>query len=175
MDRLVDLILVRCHRFPMLSCLTYASQIADGWSRFDFDAIVRAADRVNRRRALTGVIAFDSVRILHILEGSPQEVGRMFGRILQNRRHRGVTELSRHRVGERSFPGTGMGIVPISSSCCPGRKTAGRSTPQPFPRGSTNLAQSVRCMIHVAAGSLALRETDGWKLCSGLPMPGALG
>ena len=89
--------------------LTYASIIATGFDGHqEFAAIAEHARTANAATCIGGVLAFDGLQFLQILEGDAATVEALFARIVADPRHYGVVCLRRTRIVTRHFPAWGM-------------------------------------------------------------------
>ncbi|WP_148613405.1 BLUF domain-containing protein [Nocardioides rubriscoriae] len=94
---------------PLLS-LTYVSSAT---TLFDGAQLLEQLESWrprNHRRGLTGMLLYSGGNIIQALEGPPSEVEATFETICADPRHRGVIELLREPVTERSFPDWSMGF-----------------------------------------------------------------
>lgn len=98
----------------MLVRIVYASQIAPGCGQAEVDRIVAHAHEANARLGITGVLAFDGVKIIQILEGPSDQVDALYDKISTDRRHQGVVQLSRRFVAVKSFANWSMVRRPIA-------------------------------------------------------------
>lgn len=94
--------------------LIYASRACEGFSGKDIEDILEGSRVRNKRRAITGLLCFNSENILQCLEGSRQQVNDVFRSILADPRHRDVLlldygEIDRRDFGDWSMAYTGIG------------------------------------------------------------------
>jgi len=70
--------------------------------------IERHAVRRNSREDLSGLLLYDGVRFLQVLEGPADAVAAAFARISDDPRHVALVVLRDHLINERSFGGWAM-------------------------------------------------------------------
>lgn len=70
--------------------------------------IERASLRNNVAADLSGLLLFDGVRFLQVIEGPADRLEPMMRRIRENERHFGIVMLRDHEVETRGFPGWAM-------------------------------------------------------------------
>ncbi len=97
----------------MLVRLIYASRAADETDARAVDQILERSRTHNVEHGITGVLCLcQSVRVfLQALEGSREEVNRLYGNIVRDGRHHDVTLLEYAEIGERRFARWQMGRV----------------------------------------------------------------
>ena len=89
--------------------LTYASIIVDGIDgHHQFGLITDHAEISNRASSIGGVLAFDGLQFLQILEGSQTSVEALYERIGADPRHHGVVCLRTTLTDVRHFDYWGM-------------------------------------------------------------------
>lgn len=84
--------------------LVYVSTAVDGLADADIEAILNVSQSNNDERYLTGFLAHNGRAFMQALEGSRDEVDRVYGRILHDERHYGVTQIIGEPVSTRAFP-----------------------------------------------------------------------
>jgi hypothetical protein len=95
----------------MLTRLIYASESSQALTPTAVQQLVESASRANKRRQLTGVLAFDQRAFLQCLEGSREDVSELFCRIAADPRHQRIVLLESKPVHERQFSKWGMGYA----------------------------------------------------------------
>lgn len=95
----------------MLIRLIYASEVATTLTPSAVQEIVEKARVTNRRRHVTGALAFDSHAFLQVLEGERETVSEVFCHIAKDSRHRRVQLLESVAVDERLFATWSMGFA----------------------------------------------------------------
>ena len=92
----------------MLRQITYISTARSGFDDALFREIERHAQRWNAAMGLSGLLMFDGVRFLQVLEGHAGAVQSTFERIADDPRHFALVTLRDQQVEERSFGGWAM-------------------------------------------------------------------
>jgi hypothetical protein len=100
----------------MLSRLIYVSEAADALTLPAVEAILAMARPKNRLRDISGMLLFDSQAFMQVMEGDPQKVTDLFGRISQDTRHRRVKLLEFTAISERRFGAWSMDFAGASDS-----------------------------------------------------------
>ncbi|MHC1652173.1 BLUF domain-containing protein [Stenotrophomonas maltophilia] len=95
-----------------IRAVVYASEMAEGLSIDQREALVADAARFNRIAGVTGVLLFDGVRFVQYFEGPEDGVASVYERVLQSTSHTNVVELARGRVSSRQFPYWSMHEIP---------------------------------------------------------------
>lgn len=87
----------------MLVQLTYVSTPRVPFSAGDVATLLAAARTANARRNVTGLLLYDGVRFLQVLEGAPADVDALVERIRNDGRHHALVVLSRKPIDARHF------------------------------------------------------------------------
>lgn len=95
--------------------LIYVSTASDGLVPEDIDAIVASSIRNNETRNITGVLIYNGLNFLQVLEGPRANVENIYSRIMMDTRHVSVTTVLSETAELRMFSGWHM---------------AGRKTPE---------------------------------------------
>ena len=83
--------------------LIYISTASDALTAADIDDIVETAVRNNEPQNLTGVLVYNGLNFLQVLEGSRAHVENVYNRILLDTRHVSVTTVLAEAVEIRIF------------------------------------------------------------------------
>ena len=83
--------------------IMYISTVTGTVTPDDCATIAREAAIRNRRDDVTGLLLFNSRRFLQVLEGPKDAVERIFARIYDDSRHRGVVKLREGAIVAREF------------------------------------------------------------------------
>lgn len=109
-----------------LSRLVYVSQAMTHMQDGALDDILTTARGNNSKHKITGLLLFDGVHFMQLLEGPTKEVEDTFSAIVKDERHRGVVRIASETGVERQFPGWSMGyafthedVVPESTGWFP--------------------------------------------------------
>ena len=122
----------------MFRQITYISTVQTGADHSLLAAIERHALRKNGTNGLSGLLMFDSVRFLQVLEGSPDAVQSTFERIAKDPRHFALVVLRDREVHERSFGGWAILCRDVS-----GENTALVDMVAPFVRDADKLTRTL--------------------------------
>ncbi|MGB1801392.1 MAG: BLUF domain-containing protein, partial [Gammaproteobacteria bacterium] len=95
-----------------LTRLIYTSTISELFSPDDIPAILDTARNNNQRANVTGLLCFNSKYFLQCLEGSREEVNKIYHLIINDDRHRLVTLLYYGEISVREFGKWSMGYIP---------------------------------------------------------------
>lgn len=98
-----------------LKSLTYTSLAS-----LDFDSaqlldLHRVARDLNALDGITGMLVFNGMRFLQIIEGSAKAIDDLLARLRRDPRHSGLEVRDERFVEERSFPGWSMELVHVES------------------------------------------------------------
>lgn len=91
--------------------LIYVSRATGPVTEAGLRRIVDAARMLNRRRDLTGLLAFSGSHFLQVLEGDAAALDRLLESIRRDARHAGVTVLERGEIAGRRFGDWAMALV----------------------------------------------------------------
>jgi len=83
--------------------LIYFSNAVDGVGQADIDSILAASRRNNAKSDVTGLLLFVHGVFAQVLEGDPETVDAVYGKIAADPRHVDVEILSDKTVAERTF------------------------------------------------------------------------
>ncbi len=98
-----------------LRSLTYTSLAGLDLTARDLDAIHSAARRINPLDGITGLLIFNGVRFLQIVEGSEAALDALLSRLRRDHRHSGIEIRDVHPIDRRAFPEWSMELVQVSS------------------------------------------------------------
>jgi len=79
-------------------------------------AILEAAVRNNKSRAITGMLLYADGSVLQVLEGEKDLVLKTFAAIEADKRHDGIFVLIEHEIATRQFASWSMGFKQLSRS-----------------------------------------------------------
>jgi hypothetical protein len=97
-----------------LSQVVYLSR--DRMRLEDIDDLVTASARRNARHGITGVLLFGGGHFLQVLEGPPEAVEALVGRIAADPRHIDFEVLLRRPVSDRQFQHWGMVLAGLDGA-----------------------------------------------------------
>ncbi|CAM3695501.1 BLUF domain-containing protein [Vibrio aquimaris] len=92
--------------------LVYTSEITEGVTESDIQNILDKARKKNTALHVTGVLLFSRKYFLQCLEGSREQVNKVYHHILNDNRHKDVVLLDYSEVNEREFADWSMGYIP---------------------------------------------------------------
>lgn len=92
-----------------LQRIVYASRLAPELGSEAVADIARISDARNRALDVTGYLSFGQGRVLQCIEGPPERIGSLSGRIFADRRHSDARVLGCETTGARRFGAWGMG------------------------------------------------------------------
>ncbi|MEQ9316389.1 MAG: BLUF domain-containing protein [Henriciella sp.] len=88
--------------------LVYVSTAVEGLADADIEAILHVSQSNNDERYVTGFLAHNGRAFMQALEGSRDEVDQIYGKIVDDERHFGVTQIIGEPVPMRAFPDWSM-------------------------------------------------------------------
>jgi hypothetical protein len=94
----------------LVRCL-YASRPVKPVPHDLLDQILEQSRRNNPPRGITGLLCFTTDVFVQVIEGSRDEVCRLYNAIVRDPRHDHIRLLSYEEIGARDFPGWTMGQV----------------------------------------------------------------
>lgn len=97
----------------MLSTLIYRSQLAGSVSPERLKALVERASVKNAEAEVTGILLYDGQHFFQVLEGSVDNVQRVYQRISTDDRHFNLIELMRDYAPARRFADAGMALFDL--------------------------------------------------------------
>lgn len=100
----------------MLARLIYVSEATDALNLPAVEAILQQARQKNRMRDISGMLLFDAKAFLQVIEGDPQKLTDLYGRIAQDTRHRRLKLLEFAAITERRFGAWAMDFAGAGSS-----------------------------------------------------------
>jgi chorismate mutase len=94
-----------------LQCTLYASRAAHAMTAAEVRLLVGQSEMLNRRRDLTGALAYTGSHFIQVLEGDGADLDRLMASLLRDRRHCGLQVLGREAINARRFGRWGMRLV----------------------------------------------------------------
>jgi hypothetical protein len=98
-----------------LKTLTYTSRARLDFTPGDLADIQETARHLNALDGITGLLIFDGVRFLQIVEGSEEAVADLVERLRADSRHSAIEIRDERIVAERSFPDWSMELVNVTA------------------------------------------------------------
>ena len=99
-----------------LKSLTYTSLARLDLTAEDLEAIYRTAREVNALEGITGLLIFNGIHFLQIVEGTPDAIDELVERLRRDPRHNGLEIRDEREIENRSFPDWSMELVRVSAS-----------------------------------------------------------
>jgi len=100
--------------------LVYASRATVACDGPFLSALLEKARSRNGQLGVSGVLLYHSGAFLQVLEGAPDVVSALYGKIERDKRHDRVVTLQRRAVAERSFAEWSMGLMKTDSKALKG-------------------------------------------------------
>ena len=100
--------------------LIYVSTAKFGLAETDLANILEQATTANAQRGMTGVLLFNGLNFLQMLEGEQRNVMEIFNRIVRDSRHTSVVTVLQETADERVFPDWSMQLKARPSTVNPG-------------------------------------------------------
>jgi len=97
----------------MLSTLIYRSRMQEGLAAHEIEAITSAARARNDALQVTGILLFDGLHFIQVLEGPDVAVDGLFESISRDQRHCHVVRLLRDYAPSRRFASMGMELLDL--------------------------------------------------------------
>ena len=94
-----------------LLSIIYVSSAVNPFDDTELEQLLVDARNFNSANSLTGVLLYADGNFLQCLEGPVDSVLRAYNRISASRRHKGLIELNRSSVQNRSFESWEMGLL----------------------------------------------------------------
>jgi hypothetical protein len=98
-----------------LTRLIYASSVTHSLTDVDINNILSGARKNNREHNVTGMLCFDSYSFLQCLEGSRENVNKIYNVIAGDRRHSKLEIIDYKEIDKREFTNWSMGYIPSAS------------------------------------------------------------
>lgn len=92
-----------------LKHLIYISSATSPCSNSDLGKILESSARHNKALGVTGMLLYASGYFMQVLEGEPDSVADIYGRIAKDARHTDLAVLSNEPIAKRSFSQWNMG------------------------------------------------------------------
>ena len=113
-----------------LKSLTYTSLAALDLQPADLEAIHRTARDINALEGITGMLIYNGIHFLQVIEGAPNAIDDLVERLRRDRRHSGLEIRDEHAAEQRTFPDWTMELVRVSASYFEARDTILDRLPQ---------------------------------------------
>lgn len=134
---------------PMLGTFVYCSRAADGVDETEVGSIVKAAQRSNRARGITGVLTFGNGVFFQLIEGPPVQIRSLIANLHSDPRHCDVVALDRSEERrERLYPDWDMERVEADDIRAVLQDALGST------KDESKVAALKRILEHLASGPL---------------------
>jgi Sensors of blue-light using FAD len=91
-----------------LISLIYASRSTEYFHEHQIPELLQQVRIANAKQEFTGMLLYISGSFLQVLEGQPEMVDAVFGKILRDKRHTQITSIASESIAERAFEGWTM-------------------------------------------------------------------
>jgi len=106
-----------------LKSLTYTSLAALDLQPEDLEAIHRTAREINALEGITGMLIYNGIHFLQVIEGASDAIDDLVERLRRDPRHSGLEIRDEHAAEQRTFPDWSMELVRVSASYFEARDT----------------------------------------------------
>ena len=113
-----------------LKSLTYTSLAALDLQPEDLEAIHRTAREINALEGITGMLIYNGIHFLQVIEGASDAIDDLVERLRRDPRHSGLEIRDEHAAEQRTFPDWSMELVRVSASYFEARDTILDRLPQ---------------------------------------------
>jgi Sensors of blue-light using FAD len=131
-----------------LKTLTYTSRARLDLASSGLADIHEAARHLNALDGITGLLVFDGIRFLQIIEGAEEAIDNLVERLRRDPRHSALEIRDERFVEERSFPDWSMALISVSAGYFQARPELETALPE-------GIAPPVRDLILRMADALA--------------------
>lgn len=112
-----------------LKSLTYTSVARLDLSEDDLNAIHVTSRHLNALDAITGLLLFDGLRFLQIVEGSEEAIDNLLARLRRDPRHSSIEVREERIIEARAFPDWAMEMVRVDAGFKQARTAIGPVLP----------------------------------------------
>ncbi len=88
--------------------LVYVSNSRLGLNQNDLDSIMHAAKLRNKLAGFTGVLLFNGVNFMQVLEGERSRTLNIYNSILEDSRHGAIKTIVQEKIDHLTYPAWGM-------------------------------------------------------------------
>jgi hypothetical protein len=136
-----------------LKCLTYTSLAALDLGEEQLLEIHATARDFNAIDGITGLLIFDGIHFLQMVEGPPVAIDDLLERLRRDQRHSGLEVRDEHYAEERLFSGWSMELVRVRSQLLSSREDLAHHLPEGLPPA---VRQRVTDMVGKVAAEIEL-------------------
>ncbi len=138
--------------------LAYISAASPDLELADLEAILETAIRRNTDQKVTGILLFNGLNFLQVLEGEPQDVTAIYTAIIADQRHSGVVTILDEPADNRIFADWSMQLAVVPSTT--GTLPAGMTLTKDFLAGlPADLPDHIRLFLTGFNSMSQLRQT----------------
>jgi hypothetical protein len=94
--------------------LAYVSNARLGLDQNDLDSIMHMAKLRNKLASVTGVLLFNGVNFMQVLEGGRARTLNIYDSILKDARHSGIKTIVQEKIDHLTYPAWGMKLKRFS-------------------------------------------------------------
>jgi hypothetical protein len=94
--------------------LIYASTCADDCTPRVWLDILRQSRKYNAEKGISGILVYDIVYFLQLIEGDREEINNLYKQILNDPRHRDVIIINYEEIQQKSYFRWNMGFVHLA-------------------------------------------------------------
>jgi hypothetical protein len=116
-----------------LTSVTYTSLARLDLQTADLEDIHRTARDRNARDRITGLLVFNGMHFLQIIEGAESAIDELVERLRDDPRHTGFEVRDQRKIEARSFPDWSMELLRVNSSYFEARDTIADRLPDTVP------------------------------------------
>ena len=98
---------------PMLR-LVYVSNARFGLNQNELESIMHLSKLRNKLAGVTGVLLFNGVNFMQVLEGERTKTVNLYDRILKDARHSGIKTIVQEKIDHLTYPAWGMKLKRFS-------------------------------------------------------------
>lgn len=95
----------------MLIEFIYISDATKEYTWPELDTLRKEASSRNKLEKITGVLLFDGLHFMQVLEGEEKKVLALFNKIKRDSRHKNVEPLIQNPIAKRNFSSWSMGLI----------------------------------------------------------------
>ena len=136
-----------------LKSLTYTSLASLDLTSSDLEDIHRVARSSNAFQGISGLLIFNGVHFLQVIEGPPEAIDELVERLRRDPRHQGFEVRDEREASERSFPSWTMELVRVSSTYFEARETVAHRLP---PTTSREVRDRIIRMTETISGTVVI-------------------
>lgn len=134
-----------------LKSLAYTSMARLDFSETDLADIHQVARHLNALDGITGLLVFDGVRFLQIIEGASEAIDNLVERLRRDNRHTAFEIRDERFIAARSFPDWSLELVRVSNGYRESLTELEPILPEQMPRPVRHLALAMAAELSARA------------------------